>query len=173
MTRDTLINKLNHNYQSFTNYINSLRNDEFTSSYNEKWTAGQQLEHILKSVAPIAKALSSKSFIEENFGKVDRPGIAYDDLVKNYQLALAQGGKAPARFIPEKVVLSQKSTLIDSILATVAKLVELLSNYTDEELDSLVIPHPLLGKLTIREMICFTIYHVEHHYNHLMANMQK
>lgn len=169
MNKEILINKLNGNYNLFTDYINALSDKEFTSSYNDKWTAGQQLEHILKSVAPVAKALSAKSFLEENFGTVDRPGIAYDDLVKNYQAALAQGGKAPARFIPEKVALNQKNTLIDSVLAIVAKLVELLSNYTDEELDSLVIPHPLLGKLTVREMIYFTIYHVEHH----LENMKR
>lgn len=34
---------------------------------------------------------------------------------------------------------------------------------TCDELDKYILPHPLLGKLTIREMMYFTIYHVEHH----------
>ncbi|NBX80802.1 MAG: DinB family protein, partial [Flavobacteriales bacterium] len=36
-------------------------------------------------------------------------------------------------------------------------------NFTEDDLDKYVLPHPLLGKLTLREMLCFTIYHVKHH----------
>jgi len=36
-------------------------------------------------------------------------------------------------------------------------------NWTDEKLDNYLAPHPLLGKLTLRELIYFTIYHTEHH----------
>jgi hypothetical protein len=34
------------------------------------------------------------------------------------------------------------------------------------------LPHPLLGKLTLREMIYFTIYHVQHHHK-LVQNQLK
>jgi len=33
----------------------------------------------------------------------------------------------------------------------------------EDDLDRVMLPHPLLGKLTLREMLFFTIYHVEHH----------
>lgn len=38
-----------------------------------------------------------------------------------------------------------------------------LDSFTEKELDQYVLPHPLLGKLTLREMMFFTIYHVQHH----------
>jgi len=38
-----------------------------------------------------------------------------------------------------------------------------LENYTELELDSITIPHPLLGKLTIREMFYVMSYHPLHH----------
>ena len=31
------------------------------------------------------------------------------------------------------------------------------------DLDAVLLPHPLLGKLTVREMLFFTVYHVQHH----------
>jgi hypothetical protein len=34
-----------------------------------------------------------------------------------------------------------------------------------------VLPHPLLGKLTIREMLYFTVYHGEHHRLHTEQNL--
>ena len=48
-----------------------------------------------------------------------------------------------------------------------------LTNFTEGELDNLVLPHPLLGQLTIREMIYFTIYHVEHHTRNIKRNIEQ
>ena len=43
--------------------------------------------------------------------------------------------------------------------------------FSEDEIDTYILPHPLLGKLTIREMIYFTIYHVEHHQNNTKQNL--
>ena len=43
------------------------------------------------------------------------------------------------------------------------------SQISEHKLDRCILPHPLLGKLTLREMIYFTIYHMEHHLVHLKA----
>jgi len=42
-----------------------------------------------------------------------------------------------------------------------------LRNWQDENLDEYLLPHPLLGKLTIREMLFFTLYHDQHHVNNV------
>jgi len=41
--------------------------------------------------------------------------------------------------------------------------VKKIKNYNEANLDKYIIPHPLLGKLTLREMLFFTIHHNEHH----------
>ena len=38
-----------------------------------------------------------------------------------------------------------------------------MKNFTDAELDLYQLPHPALGNLTIRELLSFTIFHIEHH----------
>ncbi len=35
--------------------------------------------------------------------------------------------------------------------------------WSDRQLDQYLAPHPLLGKLTLRELCYFTIYHTGHH----------
>jgi hypothetical protein len=40
-----------------------------------------------------------------------------------------------------------------------------LKKYSEASLDELILPHPLLGKLTLREMLYFTIYHAGHHHH--------
>jgi hypothetical protein len=57
----------------------------------------------------------------------------------------------------------QQPALVQSISNEIKWLSEKLNKFTEEELDKYILPHPLLGKLTIREMMFFTIYHVLHH----------
>ena len=71
--------------------------------------------------------------------------------------------------LDDQIVISElgvtlKSLKIKAVLKKeVEKLVHKLDKFTEDDLDKYVLPHPLLGKLTLREMLCFTIYHVRHH----------
>jgi hypothetical protein len=49
------------------------------------------------------------------------------------------------------------------------KLIRKVLSYREGKLDHYILPHPLLGKLTLREMLFFTIYHNEHHLNLLLS----
>ena len=33
----------------------------------------------------------------------------------------------------------------------------------EKQLDHFLLPHPLLGKITLREMLFFSAYHIQHH----------
>jgi len=37
------------------------------------------------------------------------------------------------------------------------------NHISEKRLDTLLIPHPLMGKMTMREIIMWTAYHTEHH----------
>jgi len=47
-----------------------------------------------------------------------------------------------------------------------------LDKFTENELDRYILPHLLLGKLTLREMLFFTIYHIEHHEKLIKRNLK-
>lgn len=164
--------KLLENHRLFTDYIQSLSPEVFTISVNQKWTPGQQLDHIHRSVQPLAQGFRlPKWMIKMIFGKSNRPGRAYDELVKKYTQKLEEGGKASGRFIPKAVENAEKNKIIVSLNKDLLSITKNLSNFSESELDEIVLPHPLLGKLTIREMIYFTIYHVEHHMNLTKRNI--
>jgi hypothetical protein len=50
------------------------------------------------------------------------------------------------------------------------KMVDFINKWKAADMEIYLLPHPLLGKLTIREMLLFTIYHIEHHFVNLQAN---
>ncbi|MCP5097860.1 MAG: DinB family protein, partial [Chloroflexi bacterium] len=45
------------------------------------------------------------------------------------------------------------------------ELVKALTKWSEKDLDNLMLPHPLLGNMTVREMLFFTLYHNMHHVN--------
>jgi hypothetical protein len=47
--------------------------------------------------------------------------------------------------------------------ATVAFIKALTKNRTEKDLDNYLAKHPLLGRITLRELCYFTIFHTEHH----------
>lgn len=164
MTKDTLKIKLEENHKTFLNIINNLSDDLFVQSKFEKWSAGQQLEHIYLSVKPVRQALSlPKYLLSILWGKANRKSRNYDELVIKYLGKLSNGGKAPLRFIPSTVALERKPALRELLTREIIRLNKKIDKFSESELDKFVLPHPLLGKLTIREMLYFSIYHVEHH----------
>jgi hypothetical protein len=164
MTKDILTQKLDENHQSFIQYIRTLSNDALLYAANEKWTAAQQLDHIHKSVKPLTKAMGFPKFIIKwKFGKANRPSRTYDELIEKYNNKLAFGGRATGQFVPPVISTDKKEGLIKLILESVHKLNKRLDRFSEFEMDNMILPHPLLGKITLREMMYFTIYHVAHH----------
>ncbi len=172
MTKREIQQQLQDNYFRFIKQINDLSDSDFLRSYNDKWTAGQQLDHIIKSVAPVNLALILPGFLLSiYFGKANRPSKSYEALVEKYKLKLEAGGRASSPFIPKGVSLNDREKLSKKLEALTLSLVKRVNTFSEEKLDLLILPHPLLGKLTLREMLYFTICHVKHHEKQTMQNL--
>ena len=166
--------KLKENHKGFANLIVSLNDDDLLFSTNGKWTAGQQLDHIYKSVSALTSGLMLPKFVIRLYvGKANRPSRDYEALVAKYKLRLEAGGKATGRFIPKTVRPDQKIKLAEKLVRSIDSLCKKVDTYSERQLDYYILPHPLLGKLTVREMLYFTIYHVKHHQKLTLKNLGK
>ena len=174
MTKNEIIEKLLLNHQKFTSYIAALDETSFMFSLNnEKWTAGQQADHIHRSLLPLKMILSLPKWLTKlSFKKANRPSKSYEALVNKYTQKLEAGGRASGRFIPLPIPWLQKAFLCNKIEKVVTALCASLNKYSEEEMDIIVLPHPLLGRLTLREMMYFTIHHVEHHHKSTFRNLE-
>ncbi len=164
MNKQDIIDLLKSNYSSFVDYINTLSADEYSYSNQQKWTAGQQLEHLVLCVAPLVRVFSmDKLAIAQTFGQTDRNSRTYDELLNDYLQKFREGGKAPERFVPPANTFGQKAVFCSTLLQSIDELCTKIETFSEEELNTLQIPHPLLGNLTLREMLCNAAYHVKHH----------
>lgn len=128
------------------------------------WTAGQHLLHMIKSTKPLAVGAGyPRILLRLKFGKVKTPSLGYNQLVKKYTDAIAAGGQATGVYVPRIVRNEEREVLVKRFKAEMNTLVNNTHKWTEKNLDNTAVPHPLIGKLTFREMLYFTIYHMEHH----------
>ena len=164
MNKAAIIAQLQTHHQEFIATIQGLSEDNFMYAPLGKWTPGQHLEHIYKSVRPLVKVLQAlASGVIPYFEALNRPSRTYTESVAAYQAALQGGGVATEAFIPQAVDWADKDGWITRLQEEVQKLVDLVTGYEEDYLDTTTIPHPLLGGMTLREMLYFTAYHVTHH----------
>lgn len=176
MKKEDIISELTKNHQAFITKIKNLSEEDFQKKPAEKWTSGQQLEHIIKSVKPVDMAFGLPMFVlKMKFGLANRPSKSYENLVAKYLKVLEDNKDyvLPERFAPEEIPFSSKDKKLKKLNKLIAKLCSRLARFTKEDLDSYILPHPVMGKLTLREMLYFTIYHVQHHDRQIWENLNQ
>ena len=159
-----IISALNKNVDAFNNYIAPLNKEQFEATPGGKWSAGQNLDHLIRSIKPLQPAYGLPKFVLRiMFGKTNRPSRTFDELVTKYKTKLAAGGRASGPFIPRFISFEKKDELIKKYNEQKQKLITKVEKQPEKDLDAYILPHPLLGKVTLREMLYFTIHHNEHH----------
>ena len=158
--KNEIFDALDKNVNAFNEFILSLNKEEFENSKDGEWSAGQNLHHLILAIMPLQLAYSLPGFILTSlFGKANRPSRSYEALVEKYKSKLSGGGKASGRYIPQIILFNQKDSIIKKYNRQKEKLIKKIKKQSEEKLDIYILPHPLLGKITLREMLFFTIYH--------------
>ena len=129
-----------------------------------KWSALENVQHITKGVAAYGGYVRMDADqIAARFGTINRQPLSYQDLMALYHEKLNQGAVSTERFLPDSdrpLVLEEERNRTRPVLDdTIAA----LRGWNHQNLDRLVCPHPVLGALTAREMLFFTIFHAQHH----------
>jgi hypothetical protein len=164
MDRTTINAALQKNHEALIACIHKLPAGQWNASHNGKWSPAQQLDHILRSVGPVHMAMGlPKWFLRLAFGRPKRVARSYDALVQRYMEKLTKGGRASGRFVPPATPTHSVERMSTDLRKLVKALNKRVDSWSEQELDLILLPHPLLGKLTMREMLYFTIYHAQHH----------
>ncbi len=162
---DTLAKVQNHVAQEF----GSLSVEQFFYHTPGVWSAAENLQHLITSTDAVARGLGfPKLVLRTRFGKADQPSRHYAEVRQVYQTALANGGAASGPFIPEldnhpADPQAEQGRLLQAWQKSAAALVKAAQSWKDSDLDSIRLPHPLIGLLTVREMLLWNIYHDLHH----------
>ena len=146
-------------------WFRAIPADVFFTRQGEVWSPSDNVDHLIKSVKPVTRALKlPKTTLHEMFGKPEKSSMTYDQICEIYRDALANGGQASGRYLPNQETPTdsadeKKTALIDQWAEANAELLSVLEGWNEHDLDLYQLSHPLIGNLTVREMIFFTIYH--------------
>jgi len=171
MQKEALADLLEKKHQTLFNWLESHDIEKWQTGPKGKWTTGQQALHLLQSIKPLNNAMSMPKFIlKYKFGKANRDLRSYEAIIKRYleRLEEAKGitfGPSQNLKIPND---SDKEFLLNRLKVENKKLQHKIKKWKDKELDNLILPHPLMGKMPVREIVMWTAYHVEHHTKQLM-----
>lgn len=160
-----LIAALQDSNRRVVNWFAEIPANDFFTRQGEVWSASDNMDHLIRAHKPIATALKlPKITLRAIFGKPGRASISYEELCQNYRDEIEKGAQASGRYLPNQDnpgsnAETKKRELLEQFSNASAELVSVAEKWNEKELDEYFLPHPLLGKLTIREILFFTIYH--------------
>jgi hypothetical protein len=166
LSLEEISQRLHTAMNEFVDFCSGIDEKIFFYQPPDKWSIAQNVQHLIISAEKTKLAYSLPKFIIRLYvGKPNRPSRTYDELVAKYKLKLQQGGRASKNFIPKPIPSSiGKLKMLQGFSKAMAQLINSIQkNWDNNTLDNYIAPHPLLGKITLRELCYFTIHHTYHH----------
>jgi DinB superfamily len=163
MNKNIILSSIKAEYDAVEKLFQQADVQHFMMQPNpQKWSMAQTALHLIHAVKGIAGALKDTSTLAQ-FGKAERVSLDYATIKFNYQKVLRELTEAGKRPYQHLTVEEPKNELLSNLHTIHQKLLERIADISEAELDSLQVPHPVLGMMTMREMLIFTAIHIKHH----------
>jgi len=149
-------------------YLDALALETFFARQGDRWSPAEHIRHLRKATAPVARALRIPAWLLRiRFGRGAGTSRDFRTLWETYRGALARGGQA-GRFAPSLEPApadpaGRRAAIMGAWDSAVRALDAASTRWSEPALDRTALPHPLLGPLTVREMLAFTVFHTSHH----------
>lgn len=171
MTKQELISIVQSIHEEVNLHIQSVDEEKLnTPRLNGKWGIAEEIGHLINALQQSNKGfMLPRFFLKYKFGVNNRNEKSYEEVVAKYLGKLANIPIPNNPFQIKEVEKIAKEKLLKSYKKEQEKFEKRLSQFSEKELSTLLLPHPLLGKLTLREFGYFTHYHTKHH----LENIQK
>jgi len=171
-TKEEIKNALSEIFGTLDEYANTIDNTTFRKRTGNKWSIAQHIDHLTISNTITALSLRMpKAVLQQLYKTNNRPNWNYDEVVWKYQLQLGNGDKATLPFQPKLSLVTVRFVVERLWKNSCNNLLRAMDGWSETELDTYIIPHPIIGKITLRELLFFTIYHVNHHL-HTIKHLQ-
>ncbi len=170
--KQSILASLNDGVSQFNELISGLNQAAFETNYNNKWSAGQDLVHLIKVLKIVNIGFTlPKPLLHLMYGVNKNEARSFEQLQTLYKNTLKDGAKSPSIYIPKPVLFESKNNLIQKHTTLNQLFIDKMNKHTDIELDRYRLPHPILGKVTLRELASFTSFHTIHHLELLRSKL--
>ena len=153
-------------FNQFTATCQAIDNARFFEHPGDKWSVAENVQHLIVSTKMTNLAYRlPKWMVRMVGGTPNRSSRSFEELYAKYAKKLAEGGRASGRYVPKPLEkkYGKDKLMLNWKKQTAAFLKALQNNRTEADLDHYLAGHPLLGKITLRELCYFTVFHTDHH----------
>jgi len=167
-TKPEIAHELRALHERSTPFWDAFPTADFLAPLGEAWSPADNVRHLNKSIRAVTRGLRvPRPLILLTIGPALRKSRSYAEIREVYHGVLARGADA-GRFAPSPQKPpgdpeAWRRELMSLWAAAANGLEGALTPWSERALDRCRMPHPLLGKLTVREMLLFTLYHNLHH----------
>ncbi len=160
--KDILLDAVRAQADRVAALVVSLPGEAWAQGDVEQWGPPQHLAHLVGSHERTAQG-ERKARLPRHKRGVSR---SYDEVKNTYLNALATTPAEVLRPNPVRPDVPRDWTREDALTAfqtSLETLTAATTRWSESDLDTLALPHPLMGLLSARELLHFTAYHTEHH----------
>lgn len=169
--RDTeaLRRELARLHQQIGKSLAGFSDDAFFEPQGEHWSPAGHIRHLAKCVRPVAQAMGlPKWLLRLRFGKSKNGSRSFEQVRDHYLGTLKTGeaqagGYGPSSAVPELSPAEWRAKIMRHFDEAGHQLDAAFDGWSEKQLDSVQLAHPILGPMTLREMLYFTLYHNAHH----------
>jgi uncharacterized damage-inducible protein DinB len=163
MTQVELLQALEARQNELHSFFSGIPEQAFLADSSPKWNPAQHLIHLTKSGSRIAQGLQAKDQLP-NF---DQPSSRGYETIRDTYIAMLK--QAPTELLAKVGAAvqvepnSSQQQILEAYHQAGTGLRQGVQTWTEADLDAKAMPHPLLGLLSVREMLEFMVYHDLHH----------
>jgi len=165
--RESLTESLQEVAENVRAHYAAMSDAEFIARTNDAWSPAENLDHLIKSNKPLVRAFQMpRVALHARFGTAQNPSRDLASVRAQYDAVLAGGAVAAGNYLPTPPPADAREhqrALLAEWEKCARELTDAVKTWSDRDLDQSILPHPLLGNLTMREMIFFTLYHNTRH----------
>lgn len=168
MRGSEIVSELRRVHAESIEYWRGYSTSEFFQRPSENvWAPVDQVRHLTKSMRAMRRGFEMpKVLLFLRFGIALRPSRGLEALRDAYGASLRPFPRNP--FAARELDAADRneagrSREMQAHATTVDELCRAIERWSETSLDRFVLPHPLLGRLTAREMAIFAVIHNMHH----------
>lgn len=169
--RDEITTEFQNLYEQSVLFWEAFDTATFVTPYGTAWSPADHIRHLNRSMRALTRGLSlSKWKLWLRFGRTRRPSRTFVEVRDTYLNGLPGFSGRPNPYPPRPVEMTNgaqawRGEVMLEHKAAVQNLLRAIAQWNERSLNRYQLPHPLLGKLTVREMLFFVLYHNWHHVN--------
>jgi hypothetical protein len=159
-------------------FLSSIPTEKFFDGSSEKWSVAHHLQHITSAVNRVAQGLANPGALPKR-----EPVLPSKDFATLKQTNLETLQNTPVETLRQfgsRVKLEEhhdlqayQTQMISSFADAITNFNAALEAFPETNLETLGMPHPLLGLISTREMAFFTVFHNTHHQNGIQRLLEQ